>query len=176
MTVPIAPLKRLPQRVRSLPVGWGCRGSSLRVGADDRSSSTPCGGALPRLLCLIALATLASSACSKGPARHDIRQDEIECTEELRIAVVVRVSSPTRGPVTAVTVFNQTELPCRASPRTNPTPPAEYLCFEQGGGRYVVHVRRGPTTWTQVVSIDADECHVTRRETVDFWLDPTVAD
>jgi hypothetical protein len=127
-------------------------------------------------VCLIGFATLASSACRDGPEPRDIRQEEIQCTEELRIAVVVRISSPTRAPVTAVMAFNETEQPCKAHPSTNQTDPAEYFCLEQGGGRYVVRVRRGTTTWTQVVSIDADECHVSGQQRVDFWLDPAVAD
>lgn len=95
---------------------------------------------------------------------------------DLRIAVVVRISSPTRDPVTAVTAFNRTEQPCKTYPTDRQTPLTEYFCHEQGGGRYIVRVRTEKRTWTQTVSVGADECHVTDPVTVAFWLDPTIAD
>jgi hypothetical protein len=125
---------------------------------------------------LIGLATLALPACPRTPERHDNPAREIYCTQELRIAVHVRISSPTGLPATAVTAFNEAERTCKMSSSPDETVPAVYYCTEQGGGRYVVRVRSGSMTWTQVVSVDADECHVTGAETVAFWLDPTISD
>jgi hypothetical protein len=126
--------------------------------------------------CSVVLATLAFSACRRAPGRDDLHGDEIHCTMDLRVAVVVQISSPTGDPVTAVTAFNRTERPCRSYPRDRATPPTEYFCHEQGGGRYIVRVRTGKGTWTQTVSVGADECHVSDQVTVAFWLDPTIAD
>jgi hypothetical protein len=141
------------------------RAAAHRGGSHFRSS-----------LCLIALATLAFPACRRTPERDDGPAREIFCTTELRVAVNVRISSPTRVPVTAITAFNEIERPCKLLSPPDETSPTVYYCTEQGGGRYAIRVRSGPVTWTKVVSVDADECHVTGAETAVFWLDPAIAD
>jgi hypothetical protein len=124
----------------------------------------------------VGLATLALPACRRAPERDDSPAGEIYCTLELRIAVHVRISSPTGVPVTAVTAFNEIERPCKLSSWPDEASPSYYYCTEQGGGRYAIRVRSGSMTWTKVVSVDADECHVTGAETAVFWLDPAIAD
>jgi hypothetical protein len=102
--------------------------------------------------------------------------EETICTDELRIAARVHVTSPEGLPVDRVTAEQSHEIECWFS-----SAPEEsgvdrmYRCAEQGGGVYTIRAYSGDRVWTEEVHIDANECHTTEIKDVDLVLDPRTA-
>jgi hypothetical protein len=117
-------------------------------------------------------------------ALHACATDQvITCTDELRSAVVVHVSSPGGLAVDGVSAMREGGAhECESSlfydAGSNDAGAVQsYTCWEQGGGTYVVRVKSGASTWTKRVEIDTDGCfHVTEQKTLNFVLDPKTAD
>ena len=103
--------------------------------------------------------------------------DWVNCTLELRTAVTVTVTAPPSLRIDKVTARRAGVDECEAfggdlDAGRYPT----YHCHEQGGGTYVVTVHSGSLTWTDSVSVPADECHTTENKELHFVLDPETAD
>jgi hypothetical protein len=101
---------------------------------------------------------------------------ELICTEELRVAVRVHISSPEDLPVDRVTADLKRETECESfSLETDASGEGIYRCNEQGGGRYTIRVYSGDMSWSTGVSVTANECHTTEIKDVDVVLDPASA-
>ena len=101
----------------------------------------------------------------------------VACTAEARTAVTVTVTAPTGLRIDKVTARRSVDVECfvfgaNLDAGSHPT----YQCYEQGGGTYVVTVHSGSLTWTDSVSVRADECHTIERKELHFVLDPETAD
>jgi hypothetical protein len=110
------------------------------------------------------------------------RTEQLACTTELRIAVVVGVSSPHGLAIDAVTATNHHTRECEAdAPARNDlgkidsSAAVQYQCGEDGGGTYAVSVGSGSLTWTQKVHVNADACHTTEMKMLTFVLEPRMA-
>jgi hypothetical protein len=115
--------------------------------------------------CVVAFAALVG-ACS----------GELVCTEELRVAVRVHISSPENLPVDLVTADHRQEQECGSSSMESDSPDGIYRCSEQGGGDYTIRVYSGDLVWSQGIEIDANECHTTEIRDVDIVMDPAAAE
>ena len=102
--------------------------------------------------------------------------EETICTDELRLAIRVYVTSPEGLPIDRVTAERSHEMACSFSSAqgTDAGSDRMYRCHEQqgGGGVYTVRVYSGDEVWTAAVYIDANECHTTEIKDVRVVLDP----
>jgi hypothetical protein len=102
---------------------------------------------------------------------------ELVCTQELRVAVRVHVSSPDELPVERVTADLKREADCESfSIETDASAEGIYRCNEQGGGRYTIRVYSGDLVWRTESHVTANECHTLEIEDVDVVLDPASAE
>ncbi|HEX6243839.1 MAG TPA: hypothetical protein VFZ61_23150 [Polyangiales bacterium] len=93
------------------------------------------------------------------------------CSDELKIALEVHVTAPATVTVDRVTAELETEQEC-GSFRDRITDERVWTCYEQGGGQYKVRVYSGDQEVTQETQrVEADECHITERETMYITLD-----
>lgn len=96
--------------------------------------------------------------CSNAP--------EEACTPDLRSAVRVSVQDESGQPLdadsVAVSVEGRAEVPCGSSGS------GTYVCWEQGGGEYVVRVQVGDLERVSSVDVDADQCHVLETQALTF--------
>jgi hypothetical protein len=103
-------------------------------------------------------------------------------TDEERAPIHVSVSSPQALPIDQVTATRIHEKPCtintisQAGASGSGEKNDEYVCWEDGGGTYVVRVHSGAETWTQEINIQADACHTQEVKQLTFVLDPQTAD
>lgn len=101
--------------------------------------------------------------------------EETICTDELRLAVRVHVTSPEGLAIDRVTAERSHEMACSFSSMPQGADAGSdgmYRCREQGGGVYTVRVYSGDEVWTAAVHIDANECHTTEIKDVRVVLDP----
>ena len=101
--------------------------------------------------------------------------EEKICTDELRLAIRVYVTSPEGLPIDRVTAEQSHEIACSFSSAPQGADAGSdrmYRCHEQGGGVYTVRVYSGDETWTASVHIDANECHTQEIKDVRVVLDP----
>ncbi|HET9933294.1 MAG TPA: hypothetical protein VFQ35_21465 [Polyangiaceae bacterium] len=115
----------------------------------------------------LSLFVIAASGCSST---------EKVCTLQLLTAVRVRIESLDGLPITDVRLTSPAQQNCFENSAGATDTSVEYDCYEQGGGIYTVRVTSGTMTWTQSVSVAADECHVTEQKTLQFVLDSASAD
>jgi hypothetical protein len=121
-------------------------------------------------VCLVL--AVAFSSCAKD----DPDEPGIACTTILLAPIKVRVLSLQGLPIDSVTARNITVDECRPFPFPDAGAETTLSCNEQGAGTYRVRVQSGELSWTQSVDLEADECHVTDRAELDFFLDPDTAD
>lgn len=89
-----------------------------------------------------------------------------ECTAELRIAAEVTVTGT--GRIDKVTIELESEEECGSF--FDPNVGQVFTCWEQGGGLYTVRVYSGDMVREKQVQIDADECHIMERVSVQVDL------
>ena len=81
-----------------------------------------------------------------------------DCSDELRIAIELHLTIPSGVKVERVTAELTREEECTFF-RTLSGP--VYTCYEQGGGDYLVRIYSdGEEIESEVVGVEADECHV----------------
>jgi hypothetical protein len=89
-----------------------------------------------------------------------------ECKPELRIAAEVIVTGT--GPIDKVTIELESEKECDFF--VDPGLGQVFTCSEQGGGLYTVRVYSGDTVREKQVEIEADECHIKERASLQIDL------
>jgi hypothetical protein len=89
-----------------------------------------------------------------------------ECKPELRIAAEVIVTGA--GPIDKVTIELESEKECGSF--FDQGVGQVFTCWEQGGGLYTVRVYSGDVVREKQVEIEADECHIKERASLQIDL------
>lgn len=102
------------------------------------------------------------------------------CTDELRLAVLVTIENPNDLPIDEVTAERAEEEACFLENRSHlvadeedagPASKQYYSCWEQGVGRYTVRVKSDGRTWSEIVPVPGNSCHVTKVKKLTIKLD-----
>jgi len=138
---------------------------------DRVSGSVPAGWGLNAMRLVVFSSSMVVFAALIGACRG-----ELVCTEEIRVAVRVHISSPDYLPVDRVTAERSRESDCDASSiESDASTDETYRCNEQGGGEYTIRVYSGDQVWTNEAYVRANECHTTEIADVDILMDSATA-